>query len=260
MPQSAPRTARRRARAQERRAAHRARRFAALAVLATVAVVTLLVTAFRPSAGPAATPAEPASPARLLPAGPPAPAILARQGSVRIQLPIEQSRVTAIGYHASDDGALALDPLGRRGNEGVLARVARSVFGGASGSLVWYQLPGGDGPATATLNVGAAPDTDVYSPVDGTIVAITDYILNRQKHGVRIDIRPTSAPAVIVSVMRLRPDPSLTVGTGVAAGSNRLGTLLDFSRVEAQALARYTQDAGNHMALQVRPSAALTLP
>ena len=167
--------------------------------------------------------------------------------------------MTAIGFHASDDGALALQPLGRRGNEGLFARVARRVFGGSSGNLVWYQLPGGDGPATATLNVGAVPSTDVYSPVDGTIVAITKYVLNGEAHGVQIDIRPTAAPAVIVSITHLRPDPSLTVGTAVAAGTNRLGTLLDFSAVEQQALSRYTQDAGNHVALQVRPGAALAL-
>jgi hypothetical protein len=226
----------------------------------TVGVVTLLVSAFRPSDGPAATPAEPVSPARLLPAGPPTPLIVARQGSVRLQLPVEQSRVTAIGFHASDDGALALEPLGRRGNEGLFARLIRRVFGGASGNLVWYQLAGGDGPATATLNVGAAPDTDVYSPVDGTIVAISDYVLSGQAHGVRIDVRPDAAPAVIVSITHVRPDPALTVGRAVAAGSTRLGMLLDFSRIERQALARYTQDAGNHVSLQVRPSATMTLP
>ena len=202
---------------------------------------------------------QPAPAIRLLPAGPPAPLVVARQGSLRLQLPIEQSRVTAIGYHASSDGALELEPLGRRGNDGLFSRLARRVFGGGEGTLVWYQLAGGDGPATSTLDVGAAPGTDVYSPVDGMVVGITEYVINGRKHGVRIDIRPTSAPSVVVSLTHLRPDPALTIGKSVAAGSSRLGTLLDFSRVERQALARYTQDAGNHVAIEVHPAATLAL-
>ena len=37
-------------------------------------------------------------------------------------------------------------------------------------------------------------------------------------------------------------------------------TLLDLSRVEQQALARYTKDAGNHVSIEVRPAATLALP
>ena len=59
----------------------------------------------------------------------------------------------------------------------------------------------------------------------------------------RLDIRPLTAPALIVSVTRLRPDPARTVGESAAAGSTRLGMVLDLSHVERQALARFTQDA-----------------
>jgi len=50
------------------------------------------------------------------------------------------------------------------------------------------------------------------------------------------------------------------VGSSVASGTSKLGVLLDFSRVEEQALARYTQDAGNHVEIEVRPTAALATP
>jgi len=78
--------------------------------------------------------------------------------------------------------------------------------------------------------------------------------------GKRIDIRPLAAPALIVSITRLAADPALTVGSSVAAGRNRLGEVLDLSRLERQALARYTQDAGNHVTVQVFPATALALP
>src|SRR5205814_50929 len=130
-------------------------------VLAIVALITLLLTAF--GTGKQTTSHVGIGPApanRLLPSGPPSPQVVALEGALRIQLPIAQSRVTALGYHASGDGAIALQPL----------------------------------------------------------------------------------------------------GSGCAAGTSKLGVRLDFSRVEGQALARYTQDAGNHVEIEVRPAAALATP
>ena len=244
-------------RRRERRAVHRVRRFAGLGLLACVLVATALLTAFG-SASPEAVQGVLAPSKRLLPSGPPKPQVVAIQGSLRIQLPIAKSRVTAIGYHAVH-GALPLQPLGRQGNEGVFARLARRLFGGGGGGLVWYQLPGGKGSPTAALDIGAAPGTDVFSPVDGTVVGLTDYVVNNRTLGVRVDIRPVTAPSVLVSVTRLRPDPALSVGSPVAAATSRLGTVIDFSSVERQALARYTQDAGNHVSLEIRPAATPSL-
>jgi hypothetical protein len=233
------------------------RRFAGLSVLLIVGLVTLVVTAFGPQAATRTAATIPAPATRLLPSGPPEPMIIATQGALRLQLPIEQNRVTAIGYHSVDDGALTLDPLGRRGNQGLLARLFERIFGGSDSSLVWYQLVGS---GKSAIDVGAVPGTDVYAPVDGTIVGITDYVLNGTARGVRIDIRPLTAPALIVSVTRLAPDPVLTVGSSVAAGSTRLGSVLDLAHVEGQALARFTQDAGNHVTLQAYSAAARNVP
>jgi hypothetical protein len=247
----------RRARRPQRRAAQTLRRFAGLSALLTVGFVTLVVTAFGPNGATRAAATMPAPATRLLPSGPPEPLIVATRGALRVQLPIEQNRVTAIGYHSVDDGALAFEPLGRRGNQGLLARLFERIFGASDSRLVWYQLAGS---GTSALDIGAAPGTDVYAPVDGAIAGITDYVLNGANRGVRIDIRPLAAPALVVSVSRLRADPALTVGASVAAGSTRLGMVLDLSHVERQALARFTQDAGNHVTLQTFSAASRNLP
>ena len=102
--------------------------------------------------------------------------------------------------------------------------------------------------------------TDVYSPVDGTIVGITPQTLRGQTFGARIDIQPTSAPALVVRVTHLRPDPALTVGSSVASSISKIGTVIDFSQVEGQALARYTQDAGNHASIEVHDAATQVTP
>ena len=246
-------------RLRRRQAEYEARRrqFAVVLVIAIVAVVMLLVTAFGGSDHPALVVTPPASAARLLPAGPPGLEVLARVGALRLQLPINKSRVTAIGYAGGTAGSLAMSPLGAQANEGLIKRLWHAVIGGGSGEPRWYQLPGGQGPPTSALDVGAAPGTDVYAPVDGTIVGIGKIILNGSVQGARIDIQPTVAPSLVVSISQLNADPSLAVGATVTAGGSKIGTVRDFSHVEQQALARYTNDAGNHVLVEVH--AAVTL-
>jgi hypothetical protein len=228
-------------------------------VVGVVALVTLLLTAFG-SENPARVASLTPAPAnRLLPAGPPSPQVVALAGSLRIQLPVAQSRLTAIGYHASADGAISLQALGNQANAGSFTRLAHKLFGGSGHGLRYYDLGGEGGPATAALDVGAAPGTDVYSPVDGTIVGLTPLIVDGRPYGATVDVQPTGAPSLIVSLTHLRPDPALAVGASVAAGTSKLGTIVDFSRVEKQALARYTQDAGNHVELEVH-EATTSLP
>jgi len=247
------------ARPRRRRAPveHRGRRLAFLTVVLGVLLGTLIVTAFGQSARPELSQALPGPAARLLPVGPPTPMTVALHGVLRIQLPIAQSRVTAIGYHSEGDGALALDPLGHQGNEGALARLAHKIFGGGHGRFVYYQLGGGE---PAVLDVGATPGTDVYAPVDGTVVGISDFVLNGRTYGSRIDVQPSAAPSFVVSLTHLRPDPALTVGSTIAASNTKIGRVIDLAGAEKQALARYTRDAGNHVSVELRPAAALTLP
>jgi hypothetical protein len=255
-----PRASGLRRRGRRRTGAQRLRRFAGLTLVSAVLLITLLLTAFGSSSGPEDVGAT------LLPARTtgvsalPLPQIVATQGPLRLQLPVAQSRLTAIGYHGAGEGALRLDPLGKRGNQGLLGRLRDKIFGSGGGTLVWYQLGGGRGPGTSSLDVGASPGADVFAPADGTVVGIQQTIINRRPYGVRVDIQPTSAPSLIVSVSRLRADPALTVGSAVVAAKTRIGTVLDLSRVERMALADFTQDAGNHVSLVVRPAATLSLP
>ena len=148
----------------------------------------------------------------------------------------------------------------RQANQGLLARLGDRLFGGGENGLPYYLLGGGVGPSTGALDVAAPAGTDVYSPVDGSVVGITPYILNGRRYGARIDVQPSGAPSMVVSLTRLRPDPGLSVGTTVAAGTSKVGALIDFSTVERQALARHTHDAGNHVTVEVYPAATLAIP
>jgi len=248
-----------RTRRQHARDVRRARRIAVLVALGAILATTLLLSAFGGGDPPTVATTAPANASRLLPAQP-SPTVVALLGSLRLELPVAQSHVTAIGYHAGSPGALALKPVGTQANQGLLTRLVHRIVGGDSRGPRWYQLSGGEGPATGALDVGAAPGTDVYSPVDGLVVGLNDLVLNGRAYGSRIEIQPSGAPSIVVSITHLRPDPSLTVGSTVTAVTSKIGTLIDFSAAERQALARYTQDAGNHVSLEVHPAATLALP
>ncbi len=253
MPSSRP-TRRRRVERRQARSARRARRVALLVLLSAVFVVALALTAFSGRAAPTAV-IVPRPNLATVAQTRPTPEIVALRGPVRLQLPISQHRVTAIGYHSAHDGALSLDPVGHQANEGLVQRIVHGIFGGGGGSPRWYQLGGG---GTSAIDVGAPVGSDVYTPVDGTVVAIKPFVVEGRTFGSEIDIQPQTAPSLLVAVTQLVSDPALTVGTTVVSGATKLGRVTDLAAIERQALARYTNDAGNHVTVEVRSAPALT--
>ncbi|MEX2613250.1 MAG: hypothetical protein WD380_06720, partial [Gaiellaceae bacterium] len=185
------------------------------------------------------------------------PQVLATVGNLRVQSPVAQGGVTAVGFHGSDEGALVLRPVGPQANEGLLARLWRQITGSSRRGLAWYQLESG---ALRTIDVGAVAGTDVYSPVDGTVIAIRDHLVSGRTVGAEIELRPTAAPSLVLALQNVRPDTALTVGANVAAGSSKLGRVADISRFEDQALARFAADGGNNVSIEVYPSATLGVP
>jgi murein DD-endopeptidase MepM/ murein hydrolase activator NlpD len=239
--------------------ARQTRRRAVLLALAAGVFVILAVAAFRPDGRPAVG-ARPASATRLLPPPPPTGVAIALYGRLRVASPVNESVVTAVGYHGAGEGTLPFQPVGRQANVGVATRIFRRIFGGGgSGSVVYYRLGGGQGPSTGALDVGAAPGTDVYAPTDGTVVGLRDYVLNGQTYGSVIDIEPAGEPSVVLSVSHVQADPALTVGSTIAASTSRIGRVVDLSRAEHLALARYTRDAGNYVELVLRPAGSVPL-
>jgi hypothetical protein len=246
-----------RLRAHRRRAQARARWLALGVVVAVLLAVTFAVTAFsgeertaadRPTSLPSSAPVSSTRPD---------PLVLATVGNLRIQSPVAEDGVTTVGFHGTSQGALVLQPVGPQANEGLLARLWHRITGSTHRGLPWYQLESG---SLTTLKVGAVPGTDVYSPVDGTVVAIRDHVVSGRHVGSEIELRPSSAPSLVVALQHIDPDPALSVGENVVAGSSKLGTVVDVTKYEQQALARYSGDNGANVAIQVYPSATLGVP
>jgi hypothetical protein len=79
-----------------------------------------------------------------------------------------------------------------------------------------------------------------------------------KQYGSEIDIQPQSASSLVVAVTQLTADPALTVGSAVVSGATKLGAVVDLASVEQQALAKYTNDGGNHVTIEVRAAPAVT--
>ena len=246
-----------RLRAHRRRAQARARWLALGLVVGALGVVTLLLTAFGNDPGHAPATITSTAAAAPITSIQPEPLALATVGNLKVQSPIAQDGITAVGFHDSQDGALVLQPVGPQANEGLLARLWHRMTGSSRTGLAWYQLESG---ALRTLVVGATAGTDVYSPVDGTVVAIRDHIVSGRPMGSELELRPSAAPSLVVYLQNVHPDPALTVGANVAAGSSKLGTVIDISSVERQSLASYAGDRGDNVSIQVYPSATLGVP
>ena len=163
-------------RRRQRRARPRlhAGRVVAAALIAAAIGVTLLMTAFSGNGTRVSTTTLVAPAQRLLPARP-LPQVIATRGALRLELPSRRAASRPSGttpLHLGRTAALARRPARERG--AARARGAQ-LFGGGSGGLRYYLLGGTGGSDTGVLNVGAPSGTDVYSPVDGTVVGLSDY-------------------------------------------------------------------------------------
>lgn len=210
------------------------------AVLVAI-VIAALVLAFYDtgSGGGAAVPsgqvASPVPPSAV--AGAPAPqrVVLARAGQVEVVLPVAEKQVTAVLFHAAGDaGAVNMTP--------------------ASGVAHNIDSDEGGDPGTSGVDVGAPAGTTVYSPVDGVITAVIPHRIAGRPEGLEIVITPAGVPDVAVRVAHIEPGPDGVVprvGTAVGAGRTVLGRVRDLSRVARFDIARYTNDAGNNVQVEL---------
>ena len=136
----------------------------------------------------------------------------------------------------------------------------------ATGSLEIHQADRGDraGPETAGLDVGAPAGTTVYSPVDGVIVSVSDYVISGRIEGYEVVIAPSVAASGLVLRLTHLDEPvnaeRPSVGTPVRAGTTPLGRVRDFSPVARQEISELTSDSGNHLHMELVRTEADLIP
>ena len=236
--------------------APRAGRGRAVVAIALVAGVLAVAGVQRVSFGGAGLLPTIAPATRILPAGAPRPQTLARQDQLVLLVPVQQSRITAILFHPVEGAdALVLDPVGEPVNQGIASRIVAAFQGQDAGGPP-YELVG----EPTSVDIGGPIGTDAYAPVDGKVLSITPLIVNGTTFGDQIAIEPLANPGVVVVATGIRVDPALSVGSPVSTRPEawtKLGRIVDVTGALDPMLARYTQDGGNRIHLEVRPASSV---
>lgn len=237
--------------ARSRRGLRRDRRalISAAIPIAAVAILALVLSLGRggtasEAAGPLATPVAP--PAQSAAGSPPPEVVIARGEGVEVLLPVNPDRVTAVMFHpVNDPDGVALE--GTRAFE-------------------IHQAGRGDrtGPETAGLDVGAPAGTTVYSPVDGVVASVSDYVVSGRIEGYEVVLTPSVAASGLVLRLTHLDEPvnaeRPSVGTPVRAGMTPLGRVRDFTPVARQEIAQFTSDSGNHVHMELARTEADLIP
>ncbi|MDQ3506885.1 MAG: hypothetical protein M3494_02535 [Actinomycetota bacterium] len=224
---------------------YRKRRFMAigLAVLGAAALLFALLAPTTASGDDGRTvPIDPASAAPET--------VLATVGGVDVSTPIRPSALTGLGYHPEGESLSEMEPRGDNLSGNPLLAL---IPGGSTPESIRYHVmdsAGREGAKTGALDVGAPTETNVYSPVTGSITSI------RPDPAVAdaniVEIQPTDNPDLRVTVSLVESDSdSAGVNTPVTAGETKLGLVADSAGVLDPQLAEYTGDAGNHVTVAV---------
>lgn len=242
----------RRGRARELKIRRRRSLVGALAGLAVVGAVALVLARAQHvgQVDPGAVASPVAASALDLGVRPP-DRVIARAGLVELHLPVDRSRVAQTLLRPIDDPeAVALDA--------------------ASGwKHVTAPRDGRAGPETAGMDIAAPPGTIVYSPVNGTILSVSDYVVAGKHAGYEVDISPETQSDVIVRVRHVEGIPldrlagpvcgdagfdRPNVGEFVTAGVTCIGQVRDasdLSDVARPEIAKYVAGPGNHVHMEV---------
>ncbi len=205
----------------------RGRRVAAAVVAAVLAgLVWLAVTAQRQVAGDpvaaavAAVPSRPAADVRASRGAGSRTAGVALADVDGLLLRAPAVDPLAVAFHeASRPQALTLVPVGTPVADDNPARTPA----GGRGAVPYAVLQSADRtrPATSAVAVVVAPGAPVVAPVDGRVVAVTEYPLSRQVHDWRIVLEPVARPDLHVVIEHL-DDPAVEIGDTVVAAKTPL--------------------------------------
>ena len=99
--------------------------------------------------------------------------------------------------------------------------------------------------------MGAPAGTTVYAPVYGLVVAIQPRVLNGSTSTAASSRSARRGAGGADHAARAPAADAVQVGGQVTASRTKLGTVVDLSHVIYQTVAKYTSDAGNHVAVSL---------
>lgn len=259
------------------RQAHRNPLKLVIAGVVVVALIVIAVLVFHPfgigapaqnadgdSANIAST-TDMAQSAPMQQAGLPTP-IMAESEGVQLHSAVTMDTLTEVLIHnASYSYALPLETKLKEGtnvdimeNHGTGRVAAEQPTGDEwmTGEFIRTYRAGNGGPKMSAIDCGAAPGTQVYAPVSGTVQLVRAYKLynDNDYDDYEIHIQPDGHPELDVVLIHLT-DPSVQRGDVVEGGVTPIAKVRDVYTYigEAMQLKKYTAqgDNGNHTHIQV---------
>lgn len=211
-------------------------------------------TAGRPTATPTSRPTT-AAPDRPAPSTSPEDrtVTVARRGAVELVVP--SAYALLVGFHEGGSAALDLEVVAPVDADHAAAGVRRDTSPDDAGPTV-IVLPGRrrGTAATTAMDVVVPEGRPIVSPLDGTVVAVADYLLYGRHEDVRIVIEPAGDPEVVAIVLHVR-DPRVVAGDELRAGET---VIADSARIlpETSQIDRYTrrsvrEDAPPHVHVEL---------
>jgi hypothetical protein len=176
--------------------------------------------------------------------------VVARLESIDLLLPVRLEATTAVAFHPVDNhNSVALTPVGQPGDTSGVSGPLADLF--AKGGMRYYEMGGDSSDAssgTAGLDVGAVPGAFVYSPVDGRVIAVTDYKLLGRYADTEIELQLADDPSLLLIITHVAK-AQVAIGADVTAGQSVLGAVRGFPAQFDQDLRQFTTDAGDHVQL-----------
>ena len=192
--------------------------------------------------------------------------LIARIGDIEFRSPIAPQDLTGVLFHqASYDYALVFSTeLPEADPEKALAnrntRINHDQQEGewldAEALHIWRTTD--RTPMDTSIDVGAPAGTIVRSPVTGTVVLVTDYMLYDEIPDIRIHIQPDGAPDMDCVLIHTQ-DPLVSAGDRVEAGITEISHVRDIQKdlIDVQ-LSFFTPEGvgGNHTHVQANDANA----
>ena len=142
--------------------------------------------------------------------------VLAAQGGLRLFVPIEQERITAIAYHqVAGSRAFSLEPVRPPGQRRPRPQAWRASSATAPAACATSSRDN----STDAVDVGARSGTRIYAPVDGLIASVTPEVIGGVTPAVTVGISPTDDPSVVVYVGHVTSDAA-TSGDALRVGDS----------------------------------------
>lgn len=169
-----------------------------------------------------------------------------------LQLPVNLRGITGIGYdRRSESGLLDLAPDGTRANMPGAERLLRRFLATRTPSrLRWFSLSQADAPNV--VYIGAQTGSQVYAPLTGTVIAVSDYVIDDAASGQIVQLQPLGDASTMVVLRNIDASAELAVGQTVSESDTLIGTVRDMGDVLKQPLGRYTHDSGTSVEMYVR--------